>query len=156
MIHVTHTKSFTLTEPIEMVFPLFSAEGETKWVPDWEYENIMESKELHENYVFLTTNHDHSTAKAIWIVKHYDPEKHVIQFYKIEPEQKVGAISVSCTALSSSITETTVTYEYIAISNEGKTFISTFTSDKYDEYIEEWKQLLTAYFNTTHKRLNNF
>lgn len=149
MLNITHTKSFTLNEPIEMVFPLFSAEGETKWVPNWDYENIMESNELHENYVFLTTNHDHSTTKAIWIVKRYDPEQHVIQFYKVEPEQKVGIISVSCSALSNSITEISVTYEYIGISDEGRKFIHTFTSEEYEKFIDEWKQLLTAYFNTT-------
>jgi len=38
--------------PIEELFPLFSPEGETYWVPDWDYENVMGTTELSEDYVF--------------------------------------------------------------------------------------------------------
>jgi hypothetical protein len=32
---------------IEILFPLFSAEGEKLWVPGWDYENVMGTRELH-------------------------------------------------------------------------------------------------------------
>ena len=43
---------------------------------------------------FLTKNHDHGTTDAIWIVKKYDPKSHFVQFYKIEPEYKIGVVTV--------------------------------------------------------------
>ena len=55
---IKHTVDFEIDQPIALLFPLFSAEGEKLWVPGWDYVNIMESKDLHEDYVFLTKNHD--------------------------------------------------------------------------------------------------
>ena len=51
--------------PIAELFPLFSPEGEKLWVPGWDYENIMGTTALSEDYVFLTKIHDHATRDAI-------------------------------------------------------------------------------------------
>lgn len=59
---VNHTKNFQIDQPVENLFPLFSAEGEKHWVPGWDYKNIMDSTELHENYIFVTENHDHAAS----------------------------------------------------------------------------------------------
>ena len=90
---------------------MFSAEGETLWVPGWEYTNIMGSTDLYEDYIFLTKNHDHASTDAIWLVKRYDADSHFVQFYKVEPEDKVGLITVRCTRIDQDITEVEVTYE---------------------------------------------
>jgi hypothetical protein len=143
---IKHTANFNIDQPIDVLFPLFSAEGEKLWVPGWTYENIMGSTELHEDYVFLTTNHDHAMIKAIWLVKAYKPESYFVQFYKVEPENKVGIISVQCTEISDDATGIEVSYEYIGLSKEGNKFIEDFTSLKYDAFIDEWKKLLLNYF----------
>lgn len=84
MESATYTKSFELDAPIVDLFPLFSPEGEKRWVPGWDYKNIMGTTDLSEDYVFLTKNHDHGATDAIWIVKLYEPESYLVQFYKIE------------------------------------------------------------------------
>ncbi len=96
MSSVKHSEKFKIDQPIEILFPLFSAEGEKLWVPGWDYENIMGSNDLHEDYIFLTKNHDHASTDAIWLVKRYEPESFLVQFYKVEPEDKVGVITVQC------------------------------------------------------------
>ncbi len=146
MSAIKHTSAFIIDQPIDILFPLFSAEGEKLWVPGWTYENIMGSTELHEDYVFLTANHDHATTKAIWLVKAYNPESSFVQFYKVEPENKVGIISVQCMKMSNTTTEVEVSYEYIGLSKEGNDFIEGFTSLKYNAFIDEWKDLLLNYF----------
>jgi hypothetical protein len=147
MSKIQHTELFEIAQPIQELFPLFSAEGEKKWVPGWSYENIMSSTELHEDYVFITKTHDHATTDAIWVVKKYEPENHCVQFYKVEPEDKVGIIEVVCTQITDTNTEVQVTYEYIGLSDKGNLFIKDFTSSKYKEFIAEWKSLLNTYFN---------
>lgn len=47
----------------------------------------MGSTELHEDYIFVTENHDHAASDAIWLVKRYDPDSHHVEFYKVEPEE---------------------------------------------------------------------
>ena len=133
---------------IEDLFPLFSPEGEKHWVPGWDYENVMGKTELSEDYVFLTKAHDHGTNGAIWIVKKYDPKSHFVQFYKIEPEEKIGVVTVKCTELEVSKTKVQVTYKYIALSAAGEMFVSEFSESAYEEFIDEWQTLLSNYFES--------
>jgi hypothetical protein len=148
MSSVKHTQSFRIDQPIEKLFPLFSAEGETLWVPGWEYKNIMGSTDLREDYIFLTKNHDHASTDAIWLVKRYDASLHFVQFYKVEPEDKVGLITVRCARIEESVTEIEVTYEYIGLSEKGNEFVGKFTSEQYEEFIGEWEKLLVSYFQS--------
>jgi hypothetical protein len=146
MSTVKHTADFQISQPIDILFPLFSAEGEKLWVPGWDYENIMGTSDLHEDYIFLTKNHDHASTDAIWLVKKYKPESYFVQFYKVEPEDKVGIITVQCTKMNKSLTQVEVSYEYISLSKKGDEFIKRFTSTEYKEFIAEWKRLLVSYF----------
>ena len=146
MNRIKHEEEFQVEQPIDILFPLFSAEGEKYWVPGWDYKNIMGATELHEDYIFVTENHDHTSSDAIWLVKRHDPDTHYVEFYKVEPEDKVGIIAVRCTAISPSKTNVSVSYEYIALSEKGNQFVSSFTKEDYKEFIGEWKQLLDKYF----------
>lgn len=147
MPRVKHTEVFQIGQPVDVLFPLFSPEGEKSWVPGWDYKNIMGSNELHEDYIFTTAKHDHAAGDSVWLVKRYQPESHYVEFYKVEAESKVGIITVKCQALSGTKTSVSVSYEYIALNDSGDDFITSFTFEKYSEFIGEWKRLLEAYFN---------
>jgi hypothetical protein len=71
-----------------------------------------------------------------------------VQFYKVEPDDKVGVISVKCLQTDASKTEVEVTYHYRAISEKGNEFIKQFTSEEYTKFIGEWEELLLAYFES--------
>jgi hypothetical protein len=142
---VEHTHAFDVRIPIDELFQLFSPEGEKLWVPDWDYENISGDEKIHEDYVFLTNNHDHGDTQAIWIVKKYDAEKYYVQYYKIEPQDKIGIVTVQCYDFEK-ITRVSVTYKYIALSEIGKKLIDDFSKENYEEYINEWKCLIDNYY----------
>lgn len=134
--------------PAGELFPLFSPEGEKYWVPGWDYENVMGTTDLSEDYVFLTQKHDYGSADAIWIVKKYDPKSHFVQFYKIEPEYKIGIVTVKCSEVESLKTKVQVTYRYLALSVAGEEFIAGFNERVYEEFIGEWHKLLSNYFKS--------
>jgi len=144
---VSYTKAFEMPIPVADLFSLFSPEGEKLWVPGWEYENLMGTTELSEDDVFLTKNHDHGTTEAIWIVKRYDPRSHIVQYYKIEPGDKIGIITVQCTVLEARRTKIEVTYKYTALAASGEKFVSRFSESVYEQFIGEWQSLLTDFFN---------
>ena len=148
MRKVKHTETFEVAQPIETVFPLFSAEGEKLWVPGWDYENVMGSTKLHEDYIFLTKNHDHASTEAIWIVKRYEPESHRVQFYKIEPKDKIGIITIECTGAGTGHTRVQVSYQYVGLSQKGNSFIEGFTSTDYKAFIEQWHLMLDRFFDS--------
>lgn len=94
---------------------------------------------------YFTKAHDHGTTKAIWIVKKYDPELHIVQFYKVEPDDKIGVVTVKCTGLEPEKTKIQVTYKYIALSPIGEKFIDEFDEIAYEKCIDEWQVLLSNY-----------
>ena len=145
---ISHTKTCKMPVPVKDLFPLFSPEGETYWVPGWNYENVMGTTELSEDYVFLTKAHDHATSDALWIVKKYEPDSHLVQFYKIESQEKIGVITVKCSQKEPDKSEVQVTYKYMALSETGETFIDGFNESAYEEFITEWQQLLLKYFSS--------
>lgn len=149
MTTISHTTTFELAVSIDELFPLFSPEGEKLWVPGWDYENVMGTTQLSEDYVFLTRSHDHAEANAIWIVKKYVPMDHLVEFYRIEPGQKVGLVRVRCSSIRAEQTAVEVTYRYTALSAEGERFIASFDEKAYAEFIAEWKTLLSQYFCIT-------
>lgn len=148
MSSIKHSAAFEISQPIDQVFPLFSPEGEKRWVPHWDYRNVMGNTELSEDYVFLTRSHDHASADAIWLVKRYVPEAWLIQFYRVEPEDKVGVVTVQCSATGDRSTHVEVTYEYIPLSEKGREFVDSFTMERYEKFINDWKKLLLQYFNS--------
>ena len=147
---IEHTQSFDLPYPIDTLFPLFSPEGEKLWVPGWDYVNIAHAHPLRENGIFLTRTHDHAGSDAIWLVKTFEPNQYLVQFYKIEPNQKVGLITVACAHLPESDrpmrTRTSVTYQYTTLSEDGTAFINGFDETAYAVFINEWRDLLIQYF----------
>ncbi len=148
MSSIKHTAGFDIDQPIGQVFPLFSPEGEKRWVPHWDYDNVMGTTELSEDYVFLTRSHDHAATEAIWLVKRYLPEAWLIQFYRVEPEDKIGVVTVQCSEMGEDGTHVEVTYEYIAISDKGREFVDSFTIGSYEKFISEWKDLLVLHFES--------
>jgi len=146
---VSHTAEFEINLTVQVVFPLFTPEGEKLWAPGWDYENIMGTRKLDEDYIFLTRTHDHAANEAIWIVKSYEPETHRVQYYKIEPGEKVGTIEVACDPLSSGSTNVQVTYRYLGLSETGNQFVERFTKKDYEAFIGEWKKLIESYFGRT-------
>jgi len=146
MERIKHSKDFQLEQAADIIFPLFSAEGEKLWIPGWDYENIMGTTELHEDYIFLTRDHDHAASDAIWLVKRYEPDNYLVEFYKVEPKEKIGIITIKCTTLSEGKTNINVTYKYIALGQKGNEFINSFTSQEYKVFIGERQKLLETYF----------
>ena len=175
MSSIKQQTSFTVNRPAEVLFPLFSPEGEKHWVPGWDYENIMGSTDLHEDYVFLTAIHhrseqhehdqhgsghhgpgpqhsahqslnQHEVPKTIWLVKRYEPSNYFVQYYRVEPGHKVGIVTVYCKPMTQDSTEVEVGYEYIGLSKKGDDFVAGYTAEAHEDFISHWPKLLGHYF----------
>ncbi len=149
MSTISRTSEFAISRPVDVLFPLFTPEGEKLWAPNWDYENVMGTTQLGEDYVFLTGTHDHAGGKAIWIVKRYEPDQHRVQYYRIEPQEKVGVVTVACMPLGRDSTTVQVTYAYTGISERGNRFVENFSESGYKEFIEGWRALLNDYLERT-------
>ena len=77
MNRVKHSADFQIAQLAEILFPLFSAEGEKCWLPGWDYTNVIRTTGLHEDYIFITGDNDHVACDAIWIVKRYQSGNYI-------------------------------------------------------------------------------
>lgn len=72
----------------------------------------------------------------------------MIQFYRVEPEDKIGVVTVQCSKTNEGMTHVQVTYEYIALSDKGRKFVDSYTIDTHKKFIDEWRGLLLQYFES--------
>jgi hypothetical protein len=147
MNSVQHTAGFDLPQTLDLVFPLFTPEGEKLWAPGWDYHNLMGTTELSEDYVFLTESHDHAGAAAIWLVKRYLPDEGLVSYFRVEPGDKVGVVTVQCSPVESGGTRVEVTYRYIPLSEKGQAFVDGYTQEAHQEFIAHWKVFINKYFH---------
>jgi hypothetical protein len=145
---VSHTEKFRIDQAAEILFPLFSAEGEKLWAPGWDYVNISGSKDMHEDFIFLTHGHDHSSQDTIWLVKSFLPDEYYVQFYRVEPGEKVGLVTVQCFEVNTGVSDVEVTYQYTPLSDKGERFLKQFTAEHYRKFIAGWETHLNDYFDS--------
>lgn len=145
MSTISRTHSFEIDLSMSDVFSLFTPEGEKEWVPGWDYENVMGNTQLSEDDVFVTGSHDFAVDRAVWIVKRHDPTAHLVQYYRVEPNEKVGTVTVECDESGEGRTRVTVTYKWTALTEAGEEFVASYDEDIHAEFIEEWRELLLAY-----------
>ena len=79
------------------------------------------------------------------MVKMYEPEHYLVQFYMVEPGEKIGVIEVRCIELNGSQTKVQVAYEYIGLSGTDNVFVSSFSSSDHNAFIAEWEAMLVKY-----------
>lgn len=139
MTTIKHQTSFQINQSVEELFPLFGPESEKLWMPGWEYEYIMGSTDMHEDYIFLLSGSGNKLTKVIWLVKRYDPSSYFVQSYRVEPYDTIGIVTVHCKPITVELTEVEVSNEYIGLSKKGDEFIKERTAEGFKTFIDKWK-----------------
>lgn len=123
---VEHTASFTIEQSVDDVFPLFSAEQEKYWVPNWDYVNLTGRVEMREDDVFLTLPHDsaHGSNNVVWIVNEYDRDRHLLKLYRLDPVEIVAFYTIDCEWISEASTRVDLTIGFLPLSEKGEAFVS--------------------------------
>jgi len=141
----TKTLSGRLTAPgpIDRVFPLFSPEGETHWVPGWKPEYVLPATASWEpNQIFRT--HE-ETGPVVWWITRLDRESHRADYHRLEPSRFLSKIEVSARSLSEFETEVAVSYSYVGLTGEGNARIVSMTEDEYAGKMLQWTEWLQEY-----------
>jgi hypothetical protein len=149
MNSIQQTASFTLPDRLERIFQLFTPEGEKLWAPGWDYTPAIMDAEFNVDYVFLTGSHDHASTHAIWLVKRYEPDKGLIAYYRVEPGDKVGVVTVQCSEHGPDRTRVNVTYKYIPLTEKGQSFAAGYTEQAHRNFIAQWRKLLEDYLSSS-------
>ncbi len=129
------------------VFPLFTPEGERRWVEGWNPESVYPADgaaELHS--VFLT--HNHAAQPSIWAIVGLDAEHFRVSYLRAAPDSHVAFIAVECAEDGPGRTVATVSYTFTGLSAAGNDYVAGFTPEHYGEWIGQWEVAINRYLDS--------
>ncbi len=142
---LTHTRTefhFTADGSFEQVAPLFGANEERKWSPDWNPQ-FLYPQPAHDQpgMVFQVMHGQHS---SIWVNTAFDLAAGHIQYAYILNDAMATLIDIHLTRESAQKTGVTVVYERTALIPEANEHVQHFT--KSDERAgKEWEEAINGY-----------
>jgi hypothetical protein len=135
---VERSGGFTLSMPPDVAFPYFSPIGEKVWAPGWDPELLHPPGVDWAPGLLFRTRSEH--GDAIWVVTALNPERHEVEYHKLEAERSVTKVSVQCTPLGPDQTEVRVTYFLVALSEAGNQLIAEMTPASYEGRMKNWQR----------------
>ena len=130
----TETIEFILYTDADSAFPLFSAQRERDWDPDWKPQFITED-------VFMID------VESVWIRTVYDAARRRIEYVRVTPRETVGQISIQLQAIDATSCTVHVTYSLTALSAAGRSFIAHWQKE-FAKTGEQWAAVLNHYIAT--------
>ena len=129
----------TINGPVEKVFPLFTPEGETKWIPTWKFTPVYPaSGETVRDMVFRTSE------DTLWTLAVYEPPRRSV--YVHSSPDMLARIEVECRAIDADHTSMKITWVMTAITEHGQMVLEHHQSEEeYAKKAKDWKQWLDEY-----------
>ena len=138
---IEKTATITLHGDIDSVWPLFDPINESKWASVWKPEILHPGTGVvEEGMVFRT----HGT---VWVVTRYDTNSHHITYTVYHPE-KVHTIDVRCTKHAAQLTDATVTYAFVGLTERGNELIEGSANRLFANNLKDWQKLINHYLET--------
>lgn len=142
---LTHTRTefeFTANAPMEHTAPLFGADEERKWSPDWNPQFIY-PQPAHDQpgMVFQVMHGQHS---SIWVNTAFDLAAGHIQYAYVLNDAMVTVIDIHLSRLSDHTTGVAVVYERTALVPEANQHVQHFAQGD-QRAGKEWEDAINGY-----------
>ncbi len=139
-VHVERTGVVAMALPLAEAFPLFSAEGERRWVAGWDprYVHPTEGRAA-EGLVFQTIKEGVGTAT--WVQTRYEPATGVASFVYVIPDHHTALVDVRVTPAGESQSRASVRYRMTALSSEADDVVRAF-GEAFDDYMAHWAEAI--------------
>ena len=111
--HSVKELSFTANGPLEHVAPLFGADKERAWSPDWEPEFIHPAPAADTEGMVFAVSHDH--LSSLWVNTEFDLKNGRVQYVYVIPDAMVTVITIRLTPAGEQ-TRVAVRYDRTALS----------------------------------------
>ena len=135
-----YAHEITVDRPLADAIPLFTPKGEEAWVPGWRPRYIRpESGETGEEMIFLTEAGDETT---VWTCLAWQPEHGHVRYLRLTPGSRVAFVDVRCRADGADRTRVRVSYQIIALSAEGRSYLEGFSAADFAASIDGWAALI--------------
>lgn len=151
MTTTIRTGSVEVALPPDQALELFTAKGETLWVPGWAptYIDPPDGAPI-EGGVWLTEDRhpDGTTTQVIWRVQRFDRTALVAEYLRVVPGDRVALVRVECAPWlkgGAVHTRAQVSYTVTPISKQGEAWLAAFDDAAFAKMMSEWQRLLAAW-----------
>ncbi len=146
---LAHTRTefkFTTNAPFEEAAPLFGANEERKWAPDWKPQFVYpQPARDQQGMVFQVA---HGSYTATWVNTAFDLAGGHFQYAYVLRDAMVTTIDIHLTRSGTQKTDVNVVYERTALTPEANDHVAHFA--KGDEKAgKEWQEQINGYFEKT-------
>jgi len=142
MTHLERRGTFELPLPVERAFPLFTPEGEKRWIEEWDPTFLHPPSGHTEHGMVFTT--DHGGEATIWTCTAFEPAAHHACYVRVTPGSRLGFVDVRCEAVAADRTRVHVAYVYTALSERGQADLAALTEAAYGQMLESWRAMIVA------------
>lgn len=133
------TGTLTVALPPERAFPLFTARGETRWVPGWSPEFFADVDDDTQPGTVWRRRAD--GRETIWIVVASTPPV-AATYARVTPGHTATTVRVELEATDAG-TLVRVGYDLTSLDPSADLFVERFAAD-YDAMLRDWERLLAA------------
>ncbi len=143
LLHTREQFSLVANAPFEAAWPLFGADKERAWAPDWEPDFLWPEKAFdQEGMVFKVR---HADQNAVWVNTAFDRMARRIQYVYVIPDVVVTVITLKLVADGDS-TRVDVVYERTALLHAANAIVKQMASrDRLAG--KEWSQQINAHLS---------
>lgn len=138
-VSVSHSDSFELKLLPQDAIQLFTAKGETAWIPGWN-PSLLKGDGYEKGSVFAISHGKHSTFIPI----DYDEEKKHALYAKVTQGISADSIEINVGSNKRVGSIVTVDWERTALSDRGNEEVSKFDSKAYRQMMAEWKTMIES------------
>jgi hypothetical protein len=119
-VHTDEKFAFTANAPVEQLAPLFGADKERVWAPDWNPQFIHPLPAADEEGMVFAVAHQH--LKSMWINTEYDAKNGRFQYVYWIPDAMVTKITIRLTPQENK-TRVDVNYQRTALNSEANAHV---------------------------------
>jgi hypothetical protein len=146
-VHTSEKFTFTANAPMEQVAPLFGADKERVWAPNWNPQFVYPLPASDQEGMVFTVAHDH--LRAVWVNTLFDPKAGRIQYVYLIPEALVTVIDLRLMPQGEK-THVEVQYDRTALSAEAESHVHHMAlGDRRSG--PQWEQQVNTYLATKAK-----
>jgi hypothetical protein len=149
MPRVRRSGTFRLPLAPDTAFALFTADGESQWVPGWS-PRILGKLPQERGLVFLTGEGDEAT---IWTVLEHDRRNWRHRYSRVTPSLRAGTVEVSLAAEPDGCS-VHVAYDLTALPGAGEAALSPYGEEAFAAMLQDWRRLIIDWFAEQQRLLN--
>ncbi|MDE0523075.1 MAG: hypothetical protein OXH79_14080 [Boseongicola sp.] len=142
-IHVERAGTVAMALSAEEAFPLFSAEGERRWVAGWNPRYVHPAEPgAGEGVIFQTVKKDLGTAT--WVQTRHEPGAGLASFVYVLPDHHAAMVDVGVSPDGEDRSLASVRYRMTSLSVDADNFVRAF-AETFEHFMAQWAEAIQCH-----------